>query len=637
MKRAVLNRRLSCESRESDSFEKEEILDLPYLVSSSRRDTITPSINDVLIVNGPGAFDYIGNRRYRVLIEANFSSYFDQGADDAKRSEIVDGIISSVEGNQPKGRFLVPNKEANCKFNESHECLHSIKWKRATREEAEAKTHFTFLSAGNFLVSQVEQMNGKIEQQVAPASMQDGVENKKQRKATSSVAGVEAALHEMVGATKKQISPSSVHGVTLCPSYMRGVDSKPAQDSSMQDVAAALQEMNKKMEQQIDVDKGGAREMKGDTEKQVDTSLVLGVDVNNNDLEDTSMNSTASTLSQDCSQDLIDLSSTMSSIHCPTRIRDFVKQPIDKYFVLTSPNLNYITPSKYDILCGSGNHFFHHIGNRRFRIQIEMKVHKYQDLMKPCNYSRDDSSIYDLVKATVRSFIGCKPSVRFLGMDMSTGQWRVLNSDFAMLKTEQTFFECMKVMKNRRRTMLQQEAELLSMTAHTAMLYNVPLFPSDVHMGERNKLSAETLPTASGAPCSAHPSFGVAAAMMQTILSKASVLPSGPPRPSSGVAAAMMQTQAMRELCDARNLEKTKLSTEILSKASMLPCNGQPYASAGADMMQTQTIHQICDPKPQNKFCTEKQKTESFLQHMRASKDILDVVGGMLSLGNKSC
>ena len=185
--------------------------------------------------------------------------------------------------------------------------------------------------------------------------------------------------------------------------------------------------------------------------------------------------------------------------------------------------------------------------------------------------------------------------------------------------------------------MLQQEAELLSMTAHTAMLYNFPLFPSDVHMGERNKLSAETLPTAFGAPCNARPSFGVAAAMMQKILSKASVLPSGPPRPSSGVAAAMMQTQAMRELCDARNVEKTKLSTEILSKASVLPCNGQPYASAGADMMQTQTIHQICDPKPQNKFCTEKQKTESFLQHMRASKDILDVVGGMLSLGKKSC
>eukprot|EP00956_Cyclotella_meneghiniana_P007301 scaffold9934_cov48-Cyclotella_meneghiniana.AAC.9 len=717
MKRALMNRRLSNEGRESDSFksETEEILDLPYVepLSSSRRDAVIPSINDVLIVDGPGAFDYIGNRRYRVLIESNFNSYFDLDADDARRREIVDGIISSVEGNEPRGRFLVPKQQTNCKFIAIHEYLHSIKWKRATREEAEAKVHFTFLSAGKFLVYQAEEMDGKIDEQIAPASMQDDVgnvadasqqkivENKKQRVATSPVERVGAASHqhEMVYATKKHVFPSSVQSVdgkeadsqgmvkrtkqqiipppvppSLCDSSMRGINSKVLQDSSMQDVAAALKEMNKKMEQKVNVDET-ALQMKTETEQQVDTSRIVHVGVDNNDLENTSMNSITSSLSQDYSQDSIDIPSTVSSIQCPARIRDFVNKPIDNYFVLTSPNLSYNIPSKYDILCGSGNHFFHHIGNRRFRIRVEMKIHKYQALMKPCSLGRNDSAIDDLVRATVRSLIGCKPSARFLGMDFLTGQWRVLDSNFAFLKTEQTFFECMKVMEYRRRKMLQQDAELLGMaaienepldvpmeeetlSAASCAPCNVPPYPSfgldmvmmqsqampdlcDARDEEKTKLATEILSKASALPCRVppRPSVGVAMAMMQTqamrdlcdkektnmsteVMSKASVLPyNGPPRPSSGVAEAIMQTQAMRELCGAPAGEKTKLSSETLSTASVTPCNGQSYPSVGvgAAMMRTQAMH-----------------TESFLQHMRASKDILDVVGGMLSLGKKS-
>jgi len=49
------------------------------------------------------------------------------------------------------------------------------------------------------------------------------------------------------------------------------------------------------------------------------------------------------------------------------------------------------------------------------------------------------------------------PPGRFLGMDMKTGKWRVLNPVYANLKTELTFFECLQVQQRRLSNILLEE------------------------------------------------------------------------------------------------------------------------------------------------------------------------------------
>ncbi|KAL3776061.1 hypothetical protein HJC23_008216 [Cyclotella cryptica] len=160
--------------------------------------------------------------------------------------------------------------------------------------------------------------------------------------------------------------------------------------------------------------------------------------------------------------------SAAKTVKCPSNIRDFINRPLSQYFVMEPPDTHempslppsYIVPSNYDILCGQNSKdYFHHIGNRRFRILIEMSVKRYETLLlHPTDDSRD--SIQTLVGETLLSVSKCDPPGRFLGMDFSTGRWRILNPIFAQLKTEQTFFECVRVTQRKMEqfaTMEQQD------------------------------------------------------------------------------------------------------------------------------------------------------------------------------------
>lgn len=159
----------------------------------------------------------------------------------------------------------------------------------------------------------------------------------------------------------------------------------------------------------------------------------------------------------------------------PTRVKVFLALSMDAFFVedhatdaSSSANAvpptvlpsSYIIPSNYDVLCGQGQSFFHHVGNRRFRIMIEMNVPRYEQAYLASLVSGDASGEEDatqtLIEEMLTSLSKCDPPGKFLGMDMSTGRWRVLNPVFAQLKTEQTFFECLQV-KQRRQARLQQE------------------------------------------------------------------------------------------------------------------------------------------------------------------------------------
>jgi len=193
------------------------------------------------------------------------------------------------------------------------------------------------------------------------------------------------------------------------------------------------------------------------------------------------------------------------SLQCPARIKVFLAMPIDRFFVedkrpddcattsscglpsqstaYVPPAASYIVPSNYDVLCGPAQSFFHHVGNRRFRIIIEMNVQRYEEAYRAPSARRRSStlsdgstssdndatggeggeyegSIQNLINEMLISLSKCDPPGRFLGMDMTNGRWRVLNPVFAQLKTEQTFFECLRV-KQHRGARLQQEVQRL--------------------------------------------------------------------------------------------------------------------------------------------------------------------------------
>ena len=80
-----------------------------------------------------------------------------------------------------------------------------------------------------------------------------------------------------------------------------------------------------------------------------------------------------------------------------------------------------IVPSNYDVLCGSGQAFFHHIGNRRFRIIIEMNMERYEQEYHKVGRG-ENFAIHEIVAQILESIANrCDPRGRFLAMDMQTG------------------------------------------------------------------------------------------------------------------------------------------------------------------------------------------------------------------------
>jgi predicted Co/Zn/Cd cation transporter (cation efflux family) len=81
----------------------------------------------------------------------------------------------------------------------------------------------------------------------------------------------------------------------------------------------------------------------------------------------------------------------------------------------------FIMPSNYDVLCGSGQAFFHHIGNRRFRIMIEMNIERYEKEYLKVGRG-ENCEIHEIIAQINQSIAArCDPPGRFLAMDMNTG------------------------------------------------------------------------------------------------------------------------------------------------------------------------------------------------------------------------
>ncbi len=75
----------------------------------------------------------------------------------------------------------------------------------------------------------------------------------------------------------------------------------------------------------------------------------------------------------------------------------------------------------------------------------------------PPSANTGEGTIQKLVDEVLQSLSRCDPLGQFLGTEMTTGRWRVLNPVFAQLKTEQAFFECLQVKQRRRIRQLEAE------------------------------------------------------------------------------------------------------------------------------------------------------------------------------------
>lgn len=142
---------------------------------------------------------------------------------------------------------------------------------------------------------------------------------------------------------------------------------------------------------------------------------------------------------------------------------------MDRFFVTETPEqeLNYLAPTHYDIMCGQNSKdFFHHFGNRRFRILIEMNVSRYEQCYLAALQAQAhaetqavtsaiDGSLQKLINETMAAISG--HSGRFLGIDMDTGRWRLMNAVFYQLKIEHTFFSCLQVKRRREHQLLAEE------------------------------------------------------------------------------------------------------------------------------------------------------------------------------------
>lgn len=289
----------------------------PDEASNESNVIVCPGLNDVLVGKSPENFDRIGNRRYRVLVELNLGSYFDEASqmqhlqDNAgqshninptpKQCQIVESVLKSIRGNVPPGRFLIEQDTSA-----------TNRWRLANEDETKSKIHGTFLAAGRF------HMKSALITQAAMSAMQSNPN----------------ATHPSYGNVIANGNVTERNEMVPAPST---ASASPVDAVLSSSDSAALELSRKKS---LPAPSQPPPFTGGD---QTDTETTQGLPI-------------------------------------PPRVKVFQALTLDRFFVAETPEqeLNYMTPTHYDIVCGQNNKdFFHHFGNRRFRILIEMNVSRY--------------------------------------------------------------------------------------------------------------------------------------------------------------------------------------------------------------------------------------------------------------------
>ena len=439
-------------SVQPSSVKKKRLLKSGNHVDTSVPSIITsPEINDVLLGKGSDCFNHIGNRRYRILVEINVENYFDSDVTavkvedtvgnantvSAKQDKIIKSIISSIQGNSPSGRFLLPNVVRGGKVTNNMDVM---LWKVASKEEVRRKIHLTFLAAGRFFVKKAD-IVVEIERRASQVLTESTTDEESRD---------DSAMQQERRASLGQHAEED--------------NSEHSTEDSAVDTA------KRGASQEVDAGAGRApveQETNSSRNKPSPSTLNLQEGI---------------PLPPYNQQMLLPSRQTMNYI--PRTVKSFIAIPVEEFFmpderlaassaeVIPHPAA-YIMPSNYDVLCGAGQSFFHHIGNRRFRIMIEMNIDRYQ-----VEYEKGDGGekgkIHALVSEINQSILRCDPPGRFLAMDMTRGWWKRLSPMFALLKIEQTLFECMQIKRRAEQNLLAaKQKEQLAMAIEAATSFTL--------------------------------------------------------------------------------------------------------------------------------------------------------------------
>ncbi|KAL9189611.1 hypothetical protein ACHAXT_009286 [Thalassiosira profunda] len=108
--------------------------------------------------------------------------------------------------------------------------------------------------------------------------------------------------------------------------------------------------------------------------------------------------------------------------------------------------------TNYDVLCGSSPAYFHNIGNRRFRVLIELRMQTYEQyFIASClpNVMDAEMRMMHYLDEVLTSLKLCSPPCRFLEYTGVSGQWQVMDDAQARNKIDETFRKCLDVRKVR--------------------------------------------------------------------------------------------------------------------------------------------------------------------------------------------
>lgn len=112
--------------------------------------------------------------------------------------------------------------------------------------------------------------------------------------------------------------------------------------------------------------------------------------------------------------------------------RVLAQAPIDQ----DTPLPNNFFPGNYDVKCGRGKACFNHIGNRRFRITIEINLGRYAKANSKLEKSLIVMSIVDTIRES-------SPTGGFVKHDQRTGTWYEVGDHVAREKVGQALREAL--------------------------------------------------------------------------------------------------------------------------------------------------------------------------------------------------
>lgn len=107
-------------------------------------------------------------------------------------------------------------------------------------------------------------------------------------------------------------------------------------------------------------------------------------------------------------------------------------------------------PSNYDVLCGDERECSEHIGNRRFRVMIKMRLHRYEPYFVatflPSVVGDRENRMREFFDDVLEALSACRPPCRFLvplDTTATVGMWGVLDDVGARRRIREAFNQCM--------------------------------------------------------------------------------------------------------------------------------------------------------------------------------------------------